>query len=445
VRTTVLLADHHDTRRAILRAAAAARYAVRETAKLDETLQLYHSVRPFAVLLGCDERAREVAVGAVAAVRRVDRFVPILLIVENGSEAFAVSALRAGVTDYLPYPVNDLELIATISRSATGAAAPALSAPPASAPFIGSSAAMQRVQAYLTQVAQGDANLLITGETGTGKELAASLVHERSVRRHGRFVTVNCAAIPDALLESELFGYEKGAFTGASTSRPGLLESANEGTVFLDEVGEMGLPAQAKILRAIEAREVYRVGGRVRVPLDIRVVAATNQELEEAVEARRFRRDLYFRLHVASVRLPPLRERPGDIAELLDHYLREFNARMRCRVGLSDEARQALDVYEWPGNVRELKNLVESLFVCPPSEPARIADLPEMYRRRLAQFCMRDDRERRALLDALFVARWNKSRAAEILDCSRMTLYRRMAKYDVVRSQSQLTPRARKA
>jgi transcriptional regulator with PAS, ATPase and Fis domain len=300
------------------------------------------------------------------------------------------------------------------------------------------------VQTYLDQAAQGDANVLITGETGTGKELAAVYLHERSARRTRRFVTVNCPAIPDTLLESELFGHEKGAFTGASASRPGLLEAADKGTIFLDEVGDMGLPAQAKILRAIESREVYRVGGRHRVPLDVRVVTATNQDLEQAIETGKFRKDLYFRLHVASVRLPPLRERPGDIRELIDHYLRRFNERARASVALSPETARALDEYDWPGNVRELKNLVESLFVCPHDRAVRVDDLPEVFKRRLERFSSAGDPERRALLDALFVARWNKSRAAEILECSRMTLYRRMARYSVVRSRPAAAPRARK-
>ena len=294
--------------------------------------------------------------------------------------------------------------------------------------LVGSSAALQRVQTYLDQAAHGDANLLITGETGTGKELAASYLHERSRRRRRPFVPVNCAAIPDTLLENELFGHERGAFTGASATHAGLLESADGGTVFLDEIGEMGLPAQAKILRAIESREVYRLGGRGRIPLDIRIVAATNADLETAVETGRFRKDLYYRLHVASVRLPPLRERRGDIRELLDYYLHTFNAQTALQVHLSEDARRTLESYEWPGNVRELKNLVESLFVCPASGPVRSEDLPEAFRRRLERFCSAGDPERRALLDALLAARWNKSRAAEILECSRMTLYRRMAK-----------------
>jgi DNA-binding NtrC family response regulator len=289
---TILVADADATRRGTVREAiAAAGCSLREVSTPNEAASVCRTAEPSAVLFGCDGRGAEGVFAAVAAVRRLAPHLPILLIVENGSEALAVAALRAGVTDYLRHPIDGRELTASLARSGAPQRA---SAPPASSPpvLIGSSAAMRQVQTYLDQAAQGDANVLITGETGTGKELAAAYLHERSARRAGRFVTVNCAAIPDSLLESELFGHEKGAFTGASASRPGLLEAADRGTIFLDEVGDMGLPAQAKILRAIESREVYRVGGRHRVPLDVRVVTATNQDLEQAGETGRFRQDL---------------------------------------------------------------------------------------------------------------------------------------------------------
>ena len=447
---TVLLTDSNNIRRAIVQAIVArAGWMVRESAGLDEATALCRTLAPAAVLFGCDDRLRDAALRAVAAIRGEHPTLPVLLIVEKGSEEFAVAALRAGVTDYLRFPVKTHELITRLARCTSEAPSPvaqtqaagepvALShraRSDATSPMIGSSDAMQRVQSYLAQAAQGDSNVLITGETGTGKELAAAYLHDRSRRAKKRFVTVNCAAIPDALLESELFGHEKGAFTGASVSRPGLLESADGGTMFLDEIGEMGMQAQAKILRAVESREVYRIGSRTRVPLDVRIVAATNQNLEDAIEAGRFRKDLYYRVHVASVHLPPLRERPGDIGELLDHYLREFSTRARQSVELCADARRALESYEWPGNVRELKNLVECLFVCPPSTPVRVENLPESFRSSLQRLAATSDTERRALLNALFEARWNKSRAAELLECSRMTLYRRMAKYSVVRSK----------
>src|SRR5262249_12014341 len=277
--------------------------------------------------------------------------------------------------------------------------------------------------------------------TGTGKELAAARIHSLSSRRHARFVSVNCAAIPDGLLESELFGFESGAFTGAAAGRPGLLQMADRGTVFLDEVGDLGLNAQAKMLRAIETREVYPLGGKKPVALDVRLVAATNHNLEAAVDEGRFRKDLYFRLNVVRIHLPPLRERRSDIGVLLDHYLRALNREPHGVDGFDDETRDVLEAYDWPGNVRELRNLVEAILVAPPERKVRLADLPEAFRARL-RATTGTAAERRRLIDALLAANWNKSRAASLLHWSRMTVYRKMAKHAVVRSTD---PRRRRA
>jgi transcriptional regulator with PAS, ATPase and Fis domain len=263
-----------------------------------------------------------------------------------------------------------------------------------------------------------------------------------SPRRKAPFVPVNCAAIPDGLLESELFGYESGAFTGAAVGRQGLLQLADRGTVFLDEVGDLGLHGQAKLLRAIETREVYRLGGKKPVALDVRVVAATNQDLEAAVDNGQFRKDLYFRLNVVRVHLPPLRERRSDIGALLDHYLLTLNRERGAAVdGFADETRDALEAYDWPGNVRELKNLVEAILVAPASREVRLADLPAEFREKL-RLTNRRASERRQLLDALLAANWNKSRAATMLHWSRMTVYRKMAKHAIIRSTD---PRRRRA
>lgn len=386
---------------------------------------------------------------ALAAVERLhayDRRLPIILIVRDGSETLAVEALRAGVKDYFAEPVDTAALTTAIRRclasrhsrpavETSAAAGPAAAGRPES--LITSTPAMRAVCAYLDRVAQSDATVLITGETGTGKELAARRVHEGSRRRHGRFIPVNCAAIPEGLLESELFGYEPGAFTGASRSREGLLQLADRGTAFLDEIGEMGPAAQAKILRAIETREVHRLGGRQPIPVDTRVIAATNQDLEREVDEGRFRKDLYYRLNVARVHLPPLRERRADIPALIDHYLRTLNRGTAASIdGFAPQTLDALVAYDWPGNVRELKNLIESLFVAPPSGRIRIEDLPQAFRDRLQRYCRLPAAERARLLDALLAADWNKSRAAEMLHWSRMTLYRKMAKYSVVTSDS---------
>jgi transcriptional regulator with PAS, ATPase and Fis domain len=302
--------------------------------------------------------------------------------------------------------------------------------------LIGSSLAMWKVRTYLRKVAMTDSQVLITGETGTGKELAAQYIHHHSARRAKPLVTINCAALPDGLLESELFGYEKGAFTGATSSYSGKLKLADGGTVLFDEIGDMSPYAQAKILRVIETKEVYPLGGRRSVPLDIRIIAATNRDLDQRMAINEFRQDLYFRLNVARVRLPPLRERKDDIQLLIDHYVEKFAVQFgRGIEGFSDEAMELLLRHDWPGNIRELINLIERIFIDPPREKIAVVDLPRSmrYPRTVRQEAVPTERE--ILLYTLSQTNWNKSKAAERLHWSRMTLYRKIAKYHIVASQ----------
>ncbi len=442
VQSVALVCDPDPRRRQyVVSALAAAGCDARELAAVTSAPETAERLKPQLTILACTATSSSDALAVVERLRQIDTQLPIIVIVRDSSEAVAISALRTGVTDYIPEPLDGAVLAAAVRRCL--AAAPRRNRP--SAPrirstaepddsLIGSAPALRAACAFLDRAATTNATVLITGETGTGKELAAHRVHQVS-GRPGRFVPVNCAAIPDALLESELFGYESGAFTGASRSREGLLQQADRGTIFLDEIGEMGYPAQAKILRAIDKREVYRVGARQPTPLDVRVVAATNQDLDQAVDAGRFRKDLYFRLNVARVHLPPLRERRCDIPALIDFYLRSLNRSYKASVdGFAPQVLEALVAYDWPGNVRELKNLIESVFVTAPPGRIRLEDLPTGFRERLARYCGLADAERARLMEALLAADWNKSRAAELLQWSRMTLYRKMAKYSVVRS-----------
>jgi transcriptional regulator with PAS, ATPase and Fis domain len=253
-------------------------------------------------------------------------------------------------------------------------------------------------------------------------------------------VTINCAALPDGLLESELFGYERGAFTGATSSYSGKLKLADGGTVLFDEIGDMSPYAQAKILRVIETKEVYPLGGRRSVPLDIRIIAATNRNLDQRMASNEFREDLYFRLNVAPVHLPPLRERKEDIPLLTDHFVQKFSAKFgRGIEGFSDEAMERLLSHDWPGNIRELMNLTERIFIDPPREKITVADLPESMRSRPSVHQETVPAEREILLHALSRTNWNKSKAAERLHWSRMTLYRKIAKYHIVESYPEAT------
>lgn len=298
--------------------------------------------------------------------------------------------------------------------------------------LIGESRSMRSIKDFLPKVAATDCNVLVTGETGTGKEQVVRLIHEYSPRHDKPLMCVNCAALPDSLLESELFGYEKGAFTGAGSAYAGKLRGAEGGTVFFDEIGDMSPYAQAKILRAIESREIHHLGGTKSIPLDIRIVAATNQNLDCLVAEHRFRSDLYYRLNVARIHLPPLRDRKEDIPLLADYYIGRLNERFGRRIeGLSVEALFCLLCYQWPGNVRELKNLLEAIFIDPPLNRISLSDLPEHLQSTSAAKKPPAQNERELLLSALFSTRWNKSQAARKLHWSRMTLYRKMAKYHI--------------
>jgi DNA-binding NtrC family response regulator len=378
------------------------------------------------------------------AIRRKTLTLPIILIPSESTEALAIAALRADVTDYFTRPLSLEEFVESVRRCLRTEDAPASPTTPGGAGamevgpcMVGETRAMQSVFASIARVASTDSTVLVTGETGTGKDLVAELIHHHSPRRHKPFVRINCAAIPDTLLESELFGYERGAFTGAQVAFDGKLKRAEGGTAFFDEIGEMSPYAQAKLLRVIETREADRLGAQKSVPLNIRVSAATNQELEPLLSEGKFRRDLFFRLNVVRIHLPALRERRQDIPPLVEHYVKHLSVRLGVRItGVSASAVEALIHYDWPGNVRELKNVLEAVMVGHPFGTITPACLPAYLRQRAAKAddgagSTPDSSERDRVLTALFETKWNKCRAAKQLRWSRMTLYRKMAKYHI--------------
>jgi len=379
-------------------------------------------------------------------IRQTDRLVPLLFVTSTSTEDLAIAALRAGITEYLKYPCSLDEAVGAIrgcclaKQESTGHPGRSLAD---GARMVGESTAIHQVKRYISKVGLANSNVLITGETGTGKELAAELVHWCSSRRDKPFMTINSAAIPDGLFESELFGYEKGAFTGAQGASEGKLVAADGGSVFLDEIADLSAYAQAKILRAIESKDVYRLGGKRGISINVRFIAATNQNLEELVAEGKFRKDLFFRLNVARVHLPPLRERKEDLPCLLDHFIRVLNKRfdlsVRC---LTEEALEHLLAYDWPGNVRELKNLLEAVFVDLSSSEISLDALPLQFRMQCHSLKSIRSDEHDQLVRALLSTNWNKSKAAEKLRWSRMTLYRKMAQYNVVRTNSSPAARA---
>jgi DNA-binding NtrC family response regulator len=363
----------------------------------------------------------------VADLRREYPTLCLLTVVSD--ERLARAAFRSGATESIVEPVSGEELAKQVmlhcpdARSVEG-----------TEPMVGDSDEILKVRKNIRNLAASGSNVLITGETGTGKELTAGLIHRNGDRAGHAFVCINCAGIPDSLLESELFGYERGAFTGAHLSTAGKIELANGGTVFFDEIGEMSPYAQARLLRVIEEKKIYRLGGRKPIQLDIRIIAATNRELDESILNGGFRKDLYFRLNVGRVHLPPLREHKRDILLLVDHYVSEFNQQFRAHVeSIEPDVMEHLLAYAWPGNVRELKNVLEGVFISRPAATITFLDLPDWFRKKhpLEQA---DVSESDRLLSALHATNWNKSEAAGRLNWSRMTLYRKMAKYKVERS-----------
>lgn len=304
----------------------------------------------------------------------------------------------------------------------------------------GESQSTSGLREFLPKVAQSTAPVLITGETGTGKERVAEAVHVLSRRKDEPFVSVNCAALPEGLIETELFGHERGAFTGAVARYDGRAAQADGGTLYLDEIGEMSFYGQAKLLRFLENGKIDRIGCDDNVTVDTRVVAATNQDLEALISKRQFRPDLYYRLNVARIEIEPLRNRPDDIPTLVNSFIDEFNRRDGRDVGPPDGSlHELLEDYDWPGNVRELRNMVEAVFIDPPDGRISVADLPPAFRRLIAGHRTTTMTERDRLLAALNRTKWNKTEAARLLNISRMSVYRKIAKYRI--AQSPLIPR----
>lgn len=300
------------------------------------------------------------------------------------------------------------------------------------ADLVGQSASVERLRSYIQKVAATDSNVLITGETGTGKEKVAESIHRAGHRASQPLVCINCAAIPDSLLESELFGYQRGAFTGAQGNFVGKLRLADRGTVFLDEIGEMTPYAQAKLLRVVESREVFPLGATRAIPIDVRFIAATNQDLEPMIAKHSFRKDLFYRFNVARVALPALRERKEDIGGLVSHFIAYYNAHYGRHVEEPTmELMEHLCKYDWPGNIRELRNFVEAVFIDPPCGPIALADLPEGFKSIFSAHTNETSNERDRIIAVLAATHWNKSQAAARLHWSRMTLYRKLAKYQL--------------
>ncbi len=404
----------------------------------------------------CRERAldlilmdvRMAGMSGIEALREIKAHnpaIPILIMTAYSTIESAVEAIKAGAYDYLTKPLDFEDLRLTLDRVLDHASLrhenTALRATLESAfdpgGIIGQSQPMRRLMDMLATIAPSEATVLITGESGTGKELIARALHANSPRRKGPYVAVNCAALTETLLESELFGHEKGAFTGAERRREGRFLAADKGTIFLDEIGEMPLAMQVKLLRVIQEREIQRVGGDQTLKVDVRIVAATNRDLWREVESKTFRQDLYYRLNVVTLALPPLRERREDIPLLASHFLARFAARNGKNIkGFTPAAMDRLVKHSWPGNVRELENAVERAVVLLVGEyigerelPPTLSGQDEIQAVSSLSGLTLEELERRAVLEALDAAGGNKSEAARRLGITRKTMHAKLAKY----------------
>jgi DNA-binding NtrC family response regulator len=373
---------------------------------------------------------------------------PVIVVTAFGSMETAVSAIRAGAYDFVTKPFDVDELVLTIERALRHRALrqevarlrKVVDGARRFDEFLGSSPPVQRMCDLIARVADTDATVLVTGESGTGKELVAKALHAKSGRREGPFVAINCAAMPENLLESELFGHVKGAFTDAHTSRPGLFLRASGGTLFLDEIGEMPPGMQAKLLRALQERVVRPVGGHGEQPFDTRIVAATNRDLETEVDEKRFREDLFYRINVVRIDVPPLRARGTDVLALAQHFIERFSATaQRGIVGITSAAAERLTTYSWPGNVRELQNCMERAVALGQFDRIGLDDLPEKVRENRpmapnvdaadpAALLPMDEVERRYIQRVLEAVAGNKTLAAQVLGFDRRTLYRKLGR-----------------
>ena len=371
----------------------------------------------------------------------------VIIMTAYASVDTAVSALKNGAYDYIVKPFDPDELSHLIGRAQEHRSLAVenvrlkktLEASSPATRIVGDSPAMQRVHELIANVAPTDATVLVLGESGTGKELVAAAIHAGSPRRYNPMVIVHCGALAEGVLESELFGHEKGAFTGASYHHKGKFEQADGGTIFLDEIGEISPQVQVELLRVLEEKRVSRVGGTKPIDVDFRVVAATNRDLEALVKEGTFREDLFYRLNVVAIEIPPLRERPEDVPELAEHFLAKICAAMsRKGMSFSDEALAALQTYAWPGNARELQNAIERAVVAgrPPTIEKR--DLPRYVNAGEATAAVPPGRTLKEVESAhirrvLDENDWNISRAASVLDVDRGTLYHKIKKYELER------------
>ena len=442
----LLIVEDDDAIRMQLKYALRDQYALTFAETRMKALALMNDVRPEIVSLDLGlpphPDTAEEGLQALEDILKAAPTTKVIVVTGNGDRANARRAVELGAVDYLSKPIDLAEYETVLRRSTylqnleneNAKQAADAEAAVRFDEIIGSTPRMREIFATVSLVAKTDVTVLVQGESGTGKELVARAVHQKSRRRHAPFVPINCGAIPETLLESELFGHEKGAYTGAHVQRKGKLEQADNGTVFLDEIGEMSLPLQVKLLRFLQERQIERLGGKQLIAVDTRVIAATNKDLKVEIAAGRFREDLYFRLSVVAVPLPPLRERGEDVGMLANVFLRQNCQQYRRRLQFSPEALGAIAQYQWPGNIRELQNAIQRATILARGraiEPSDLGIPPLAAPPRTSLREARNRVERQVVVDALIRTRGNISRAATELGISRPALHDLLDKHRI--------------
>jgi len=373
--------------------------------------------------------------------------VGVIMITGHGNYEYALEAGKLGALDFIEKPLSIDKVLVRIEQALEKIRLETENVQlkremEEKYKLVGESHAMQEIQKMIARIAPTNGRVLITGDSGTGKELVARAIHNQSLRSDGLFVPVNCAAIPQELIEAELFGHERGAFTGATHRRTGRFEQADGGTLFLDEIGNMSLQTQAKVLRAIETQEFERIGGKNTIKVDTRIIAATNKDLDAEIQEDNFREDLYYRLNVIPVDIPPLRQRKKDISLLAEHFLIQFcTENNKSKKGISKEAMKFLEKYSWPGNVRELRNIIERLVIMSRGDVIEVEDLPQDLEETMAHQTSGTLRDARQHFESDFIrqcledSNWNVTETARQLGIERTNLYRKMRQYNISRDE----------
>ena len=438
-RKSILVVDDEKSQREILEMILSAEgYDVTTGASGEAALRLVRERRFDLVLTDLKMTGMD-GIELLKRLLSYDSSIIVLLLTAHGSIDSAKEALRHGAFDYLEKPYDREKLLATITRALS-------KLDELDTEIISASAEMEAVKKMILKVARSNSTVLIRGESGTGKELISRAIHTQSLRADQMFQAVNCAAIHENLLESELFGHEKGSFTGAHAEKKGLFEVADKGTLFLDEIGELDVSMQAKLLRALQEREIRRVGGTRAIKIDVRVVAATNRDLRAMVSDGRFRDDLYYRINVLSIDVPPLRERREDIDLLIDYFIKKHTRNTSRLVrGITPEARRLMNDYSWPGNVRQLESAIERAILLAESDHITIEDLPLEVRQEArpspeggfklpAEGLVFEDMERQLILQAMERTDYNITKAAKLLGLTFRTLQYRLEKFGIKRA-----------